>query len=88
MDLPSGPLLRLKMVKLLQLMKRVSKEIDETNLNEIQAYQLRKSVADAYEKMIQLLVNDFTEEKFINSSTFMNILLELKSQVRNFRKKA
>lgn len=50
-------------------------------MDEAQTYATRKAVAVAYEELLRLLTaTSFAEEKFINSSTFISILVELKSQ--------
>ena len=69
------------MTKILELLEIMSQELEEEGLDAHAIHQGRKNISNAYYEVIYLLITDFSEPKFINSSTFINILLELKSQV-------
>jgi hypothetical protein len=75
--MPDGLMTRLNMIKALALLKTVTKEIDDSASEESLA--ARKEIANGFKEMIELFSDKFAPAKFLNSSLFFSILVELKT---------
>jgi hypothetical protein len=75
---PEALMTRLNMIKALTLLKKVTKETDDSTSSESLA--ARKNIANGFKELIDLLSDKFAPAKFVNSSMFFSILVELKTQ--------
>jgi hypothetical protein len=75
---PEALMTRLNMIKALTLLKEVTKETDDSTSAE--ALAARKEIANGFKELIDLLSDKFAPAKFVNSSMFFSILVELKTQ--------
>jgi hypothetical protein len=66
------------MIKAITLLKKVTKEIDDSGSEDSMA--ARKEIANGFKELIDLLSDKFAPAKFVNSSMFFSILVELKTQ--------
>ena len=66
------------MIKALCLLKKVTKEADDSSPEG--SFIARKAIANGFKELIELLSDKFAPAKFVNSSMFFSILVELKSQ--------
>jgi hypothetical protein len=69
---------RLKLIKALTILKKVTKEPEDVSPEE--SFVVRKDIANGFKELIDLLTDKFAAVKFMNSSMFFSILVELKSQ--------
>lgn len=69
---------RLNMIKALTLLKKVTKETDDSSSEE--SLTARKEIANGFKELVDLLSDNFAPAKFVNSSMFFSILVELKTQ--------
>jgi hypothetical protein len=69
---------RLKLIKALTILKNVTKETEDVSPEE--SFVARKEIANGFKELIDLLTDKFAAVKFMNSSMFFSILVELKSQ--------
>jgi hypothetical protein len=75
--MPDGLMTRLNMIKAITLLKKVTKEIDDSGSEDSMA--ARKEIANGFKELIDLLSDKFAPAKFVNSSMFFSILVELKT---------